>query len=137
MLNDFPKTVPHCYLNWRQQCPLVQWLDLALRPSIGWALPQMKPTSQINRLWGNSIILIAPKYHQNPGTCVGTDVTSMVGKAEWKTILALNIPTICLVVPGIPFTLAHALYSTLETQTVLVRVLLAPVTSRHQISFFF
>ena len=30
----------------------------------------------------------------------------MVGKAEWKTILALNIPTICLVL-GIPFTLAR------------------------------
>lgn len=60
----------------------------------------------------------------------------MVGKAEWKTILALDIPTVSLV-PGIPFTLAHAFCFTVETQIVLVRVVLASVTSRHQISYVF
>lgn len=57
----------------------------------------------------------------------------MVGKAEWKAILALGVPTTCLVA-GIPFTLAHAFCFSVETQIVFVRVVLASVTSRHQIS---
>lgn len=75
-------------------------------------LLQMRLITQINKPWRKSIILIAPKCHQNPEISIGREVTSMVGRAQLKTILTLKVLTISLVVPGIPFVLDHAVYFT-------------------------
>lgn len=71
MLNDFPMTTPPCSLHQGEQCLLVQCLDLAFEQIHGVGPTTNKPTSQMYRLWGNSIILIAPKCHKNLGIHVG------------------------------------------------------------------
>lgn len=87
----------------------------------------MKPTSQMNGLCGNTI-LIALKCHQNPGIHVVRDLTSRVGKAEWKTVPGLSVPT-CFVVPRAPLTLDHDFSSITQVHIVLVKVLLVTVTT--------
>lgn len=61
MLNDFPLMAPHHSLHQGQQSPLVSSSAPHLRGSSGQELPQIKPISQMSRLWGNSINLIALK----------------------------------------------------------------------------
>lgn len=111
-LNDFPLMAPHHSLYQGQQPPLVRGPASHLRGSLGQELPQIKPTSLMNRLWGNSINIIALKCHQTPRIHVVRGVTSMAGKAEGKTILGLSVPT-CLVVP---LALDHDFSSTIQVR---------------------
>lgn len=133
MLNDFPLMAPHHSLHQGQQSPLVRGSASHLRGSLGQELPQIKPTSLMNRLWGNSINIIALKCHQTPCS-EGSHLYGRKGRRKNNPR-----PQCSHLFGGTSYTFGTGswLFFHNTVEIILVKVIWVTTTNTHQISFFF